>query len=215
MSPQTHTPPATSQWDEHKRDTAQFFDGLVQKYGRDIRALDYGSVESQTRRFEILAEALPDRPLRLLDVGCGFADFSDFLRERGRQVDYVGVDICPAMIEEARRSHPTLDLQQMDILADAPAGSFDMVTANGIFYLIRHEPMETMRAIIRRLYELSSYAVAFTSLSTRSPVFAAGEFHADPVETLAFCQTLTPYVVLRHDYLPHDFAVYLYREQPR
>lgn len=202
-------------WREHTARTAAFYNDLVGRFGHDPRACDYGSAESQRRKFEILAEALPARPVRLLDVGCGFADFADYLSTDEREIEYCGVDLCEQMIAEARRTHPMLDLRQMDILTDAPAGAFDVVTANGIFYLIRHEPTETMRAIIRRLFELSSYAVAFTSLSTRSPVFAAGEFYADPVETLAFCQSLTPYVVLRHDYLPHDFAVYMYREQPR
>jgi hypothetical protein len=41
-----------------------------------------------------------------------------------------------------------------------------------------------------------------------------GEFYADPVEIVRFCRSLTPWVVLRHDYLAHDFTVYLYRDRP-
>ena len=55
-------------------------------------------------------------------------------------------------------------------------------------------------------------AVAFNCLSGLSQDKEPGEFPADPAETLAFCQTLTPWVVLRHDYFSHDFTVYLYRD---
>jgi len=68
-----------------------------------------------------------------------------------------------------------------------------------------------MKTLIARLYELAAKAVAFTSLSTWSDTLTPGEFHADPAQTLAFCRTLTPRVLVRHDYLPHDFAVFLYR----
>ena len=33
-----------------------------------------------------------------------------------------------------------------------------------------------------------------------------------PLHVLAFCRTLTSRVTLRHDYLEHDFTVYLYRD---
>jgi len=202
-------------WTDHVSRTARFYSQLVQLHGDDPRACDYGSVESQRRKFEVMADALPQRPIRLLDVGCGLAHFAAFLATQRNDVAYVGVDICPDMVAEARRLHPQLELHEMDVLIESPPGRFDVVTANGIFYLLQSDPVERMRHLIRRLYDLSDYAVAFTSLSDRAPVHAPGEFYADPVETIAFCQTLTPYIILRHDYLPHDFSVYLFREQLR
>ena len=38
-----------------------------------------------------------------------------------------------------------------------------------------------------------------------------GEFNADPLETVASCRRISPRAVLRHDYMPHDFTVFLYR----
>ena len=42
-----------------------------------------------------------------------------------------------------------------------------------------------------------------------------GEFYADPVQTLSWCHTLSPFVVLRHDYHSRDFTVYVYKAQIR
>jgi hypothetical protein len=77
--------------------------------------------------------------------------------------------------------------------------------------LLAGEAPELMRGIIARLYELADQAVAFTSLSSWAPRREADEFHADPLETAAFCRTLSPRLALRHDYHPGDFAIYMYR----
>ena len=66
--------------------------------------------------------------------------------------------------------------------------------------------------IVDRLWRLCDRAIAFTSLSGWAVEQPSDELHLDPAETLARCRSLTPLVTIRHDYLPHDFAVYLYRE---
>jgi hypothetical protein len=68
-----------------------------------------------------------------------------------------------------------------------------------------------MQSMIERMFALATRAVAFNSLSTWSSDQQAGEFYADPLQTVQFCRELTPWVVLRHDYHPRDFTVYLYK----
>ena len=161
----------------------------------------------------MVADGPPDlRGRRVLDVGCGFADFADYLAERHPGVVYEGVDITPRMIEEARRLHPGLSLRVLDILDEDPGGPYDLVTANGIFYLIADEAEARMRRLIARMYALTRGAVAFNTHSGWAPYREADEFYPDPLDTVAFCRTLTPWVALRHDYMGHDFTAYLYRE---
>ncbi|GBO51706.1 hypothetical protein APA_947 [Pseudanabaena sp. lw0831] len=100
----------------------------------------------------------------------------------------------------------------MDILTESPDGSYDLVTANGIFYLLNQDAELYMQRLIARMYELSSKAVAFNSLSLWDKNQEDGEFYADPLKTVQFCRTLTPWGVLRHDYLLHDFTIYMYKE---
>jgi SAM-dependent methyltransferase len=194
---------------------ASYYDDLVNRFGHDPRACDYGRPTSQTTKFQLLSEVTPLQGLRLLDVGCGFADYADFLQARYGEVTYVGVDISPRMVDEARQLRPGLDLRLLNILHEKSAETFDVVNANGIFYLLGAEAPELMRALIRRMFELSTVAVAFNSLSSWASVHEPSEFYADPIETLAYCRTLTPWVVLRHDYLAHDFTIYMYRDQRR
>jgi len=201
----------TESWADAARRIGHYFDDHLSRHGQAPAALDYGSWASQQARFEVIASALNVAGKRVLDVGCGLAHLQAFLAGRFGAFSYTGVDLSAGMVEAARRRQPSLDVRLLDILADDPGGPYDLVVANGIFYLLGDDAPGRMQRLVSRLYHLSAKAVAFTSLSTWVDSMAPGEFHADPAATLAFCRTLTPRVVLRHDYLPHDFAVFLYR----
>lgn len=190
---------------------AAFFDGLVEEHGTSYLASDYGSERSRQRRFDVIAGLGDFSGRRVLDVGCGLASFADYLAERFAGVEYVGIDLSPRTIEQARELRPHLDLRVANAL-DLDE-RFDLVTANGIFYLLGDEAPALMRRIVEHVWELAGEAVAFSSLSTWAPGHSRneGEFHADPLATLAWCRELTPHVALRHDYLPHDFTIYLRR----
>jgi SAM-dependent methyltransferase len=192
---------------------ANFYDGLVRQYGHDPRACDYGRPESQEIKFRVLSEVMPLAKASLLDVGCGFADFASYLQPRFSGLEYSGIDLSSAMVIEARRQHPKLDLRIANILDTTFDRTFDVVTANGIFYLLGEQAWPMMQQIIERLYALATSAVAFNSLSawTKSEEQEANEFYADPLKVLDFCRQLTPRVVLRHDYHPRDFTVYMYK----
>lgn len=190
---------------------ADYYNGLVQKYGHDPRACDYGRVESQNIKFRVLSEVLPLANSSLLDVGCGFADFATFLGERFPGLRYSGIDLCPAMVSEAQRNHPGLDLRVANISDAGIDRTFDVVTANGIFYLLGDKAWPMMQQLTERMYALATTAVAFNSLSAWATDQEADEFYADPLQVVEFCRRLTPWVVLRHDYHPRDFTVYLYK----
>ena len=96
-----------------------------------------------------------------------------------------------------------------DIMADA-IEPHDIVICNGIFYLLQWQPYTYMFRLIRKAYSLAREAVAFNCLNGQ---YASknGEFWARPDLVLAFAMVLCPKVVLRADYLPQDFTLFLYK----
>ena len=191
---------------------AETYDRLVAERGDAPEACDYGSASSQRAKFEVLA-AIDDLSGRtVLDVGCGLAHYADFLEAHHDGVRYAGIDLSPAMIDLARRRRPDLDLAVGNVLDLGYNHRADIVNANGIFYLLGEEAPSLFPRLIERMWELAERALAFNSLSTWAPRCEEGEFQADPLETVAMCRRLSPWVVLRHDYMPHDFTVYVYRE---
>lgn len=196
--------------DDAFEQTASFFDGLVRQHGPTFAALDYGSEASQRTRFDVLAAAADFDGASVLDVGSGLADLADYLESRFAGVRYTGIDLSSEMVDAARLRRPDLDLRHGTVFG-LGGESFDIVVANGIFYLLGEDAERLMHDLVKRMWELCRQAVVFTSLSTWHEMAETDEFSADPLATLEFCRTLTPRLSFRHDYLPQDFAVVLRR----
>lgn len=197
------------------RRIADFYDRRVTRLGAQPRALDWGSRASQWTRFKVLTQIDDLAGSSVLDVGCGVADLYDYLRSRDVPIDYTGYDMAPAMVAAARRRLPNVDIQMRDIVTEeVPEPQFDFVVASGLFSLRRTQPYDYVAATVHRMYTLCRRGIAMNSLSSRSDgrtTIEDGRFLAAPERVLNICFEVTPKVTLRHDYLPHDFTVYLYK----
>lgn len=190
---------------------ARYYDELVDRYGHDPRACDASSSASLEIRYRVLAGVCDLSGLSVLEVGCGFGDLGVHVRTRFPDVRYTGIDLSPRMIEEARRCHPGLEFSCCDLMAMPAAAQFDVVLAQGIFYLLREDADARTKAMIGQMFALARKAVAFSAISSWTTRKTPGEHYLDPAALLETCRSLTSKVVLRHDHLPNDVAVYLYK----
>jgi len=193
--------------------TVAFFTDLLREYLAGPEALNWGSRHSQELRFRILAEMGISQGSTLLDVGCGLGDFYAWQKNQGLELKYFGVDITPAMVVAAKKRFDDAHFQVADLLEN-DAGSFDYVIASGIFYFRENDPQGYLEHTVERLFKKCRIGLAFNSLSNWSPRQDAGEFYADPLRTVDFCRSLSPFVTLRHDYHPGDFTIYI-RHSPK
>ena len=201
-------------WDKDDERNICYYTSLIAKYDIDVRALNWGSRESQQLRFSILAQVGQLNGASVLDVGCGMGDFLGWLKKSGRKVEYIGIDITPKMIEVAQQRFPEarFEIGSLPDVEDRIKEHYNFVFASGIFYYRQFEPLEFMKEMVTQMFDRCDNAVAFNSLSAWASAKEPDEFYADPLETIAFCQTLTPWVVLRHDYHLRDFTIYMYRK---
>jgi trans-aconitate methyltransferase len=123
---------------------ANFYNERVRTFGHDPRACDYGRAESQQRKFAVLSRMTDYSQASVLDVGCGFADFADYLFKRYQGVEYHGLDLSQEMITKARLARPRLDLRVGNVLKLPQDESYDIITANGIFYLLGEDAESLM-----------------------------------------------------------------------
>ncbi|MEX0955330.1 MAG: class I SAM-dependent methyltransferase [Rhizobiaceae bacterium] len=188
------------------------YDDLVARYGHSSSACDYGHPASQAAKFAVLSEVMPLDGKSLLDVGCGFADYADYLLAKQSGLDYEGIDLSQAMVAEAQRLHPNLRILQGNILIDW-IDTYDVVSANGIFYLLGSDAPAIMRRIIEQMFNSARLAIAFNSLSDWTTDKEPNEYYADPLEVFDYCRTITPWVILRTDYHHRDFTIYMYKER--
>lgn len=199
----------------HADDAADgaYYDDRVRRFGHDARAADWGSRESQQRRFQIFAELVPLRGRRILDVGCGTGAFYGWLREQGIEVDYTGVDVAADMVAAARAQFPAATFVQGSVLGLGRLAqpAYDHVFASGIFARRRHAPLEFFAAAVETMFAACRYSASLNSLSAWAARQEDGEFHIDPAFALGVARRHTPRVILRHDYRPGDFTLHLVR----
>ncbi len=188
-----------------------YFEKKYEQHGNSHLAADWGSRESQERRYEILSEIGRLEGRSVLDVYCGLAHLYYFLRRRGVNLDYTGHSTVPAFLRHIKTKDKDLNVELRDILFEVIENRWDYVFASGIFYLKVSDNEAYMKKMIEKMYALSKIGVAFNSLSSYAPFQNDKEYYADPEKVFKFCKTLCGDVVLRHDYMSHDFTIYMYK----
>lgn len=197
----------------HRRSVAEiraYFESRLERHGDSPKSLDW-SAQGQQTRFEILARVGNLRGQEVLDVGCGLGHFHDFLRTRFPDARYTGVDLSPRMVEAARKRLPEATLEVWDASSGKLPWEADYVIASGVMNLEIGNNEAAMRGLLRVCFRACRVAVAVNMLSRWADWFDEGRHYYDPIRTLRDARRLTSRVVLRHDYMPHDFTLYLYR----
>jgi predicted TPR repeat methyltransferase len=105
------------------------FDGFAKEFDAKLAKLGY-------RVPELLAEALVPHvkpPLDILDAGCGTGLMAKHLKPWARQLS--GVDLAPAMIEQAkaRGLYDVLQAGELVAYLQAHVGAFDLIAAADVF----------------------------------------------------------------------------------
>lgn len=179
-------------------------------HGGGFGALLWASPATQAARFDAIRRAHDLGGKSILDVGCGRADFIDFLRARGvRPADYIGIEAVDALAAAAAaKAGAGVQVVRADFIRD-PARLFvgaDVVVVSGS---LNTADDAAFYATLRRAFDAAAEALVFNFLS--SPLLAAADYLAwrRPRDVAAFARDLSPDVRVLDDYLEGDctFAV--------
>lgn len=193
------------------------------KFGDDPRTLGWDKRESQQARFGVAVDSFDFAGRSVLDVGCGLADFHDFLEERGmKPSSYTGCDINPDLLERCRQRQPDCAFHLANLLVDdVPGGPFDVVTLFGVvnFRFAEFSNEDFARGMMRRAFEHCREAMVMDMLTGTNDLAYPKEdfvYYYDPAEMLRYALSLTPHVALRHDYrsIPQREMLLILRRYP-
>jgi SAM-dependent methyltransferase len=180
--------------------------------GDDCTKVDT-SARSQRWRFDMFAATAGDLTGRsVLDVGCGVGDFYPFLQGAAPSAQYHGMDISPAMVRRASERFPEGRFEVADLLEGPAEMRWDHVVAFGVFNVRLEGADALLPRLLRRQFECARISAHVSLLTSEFRGFDAKALHWDPRGLFDLALSITPYVVVRHDYLPHDFSVTLFRE---
>jgi len=190
---------------------AEFFDNLVDKYGFDVRALAYGSKQSQLKKFQALFDIGIKNGDSILDVGCGFGDLYYFIKNKGIDIKYWGIDISSKVVMLANQKFPDLKIIVGDILEARGENLYDYVLCTGFNCVKTGCNWANVKMAIKRMFELSRKGMALSSVSIYRTEKNPNTYYTSPEKLFRYCMGITNKVTMRHDYLPYDFVVYLYK----
>jgi hypothetical protein len=131
------------------------------------------------------------------------------MRKKYSSFEYSGIDITQEMVDASIKRFPGIKFQSKDVLESDFIEMFDYVLMSGVF---TYQNEDFLKLMISKVFNNCKSGMAFNALSAWGSDLDQEEYYADPSEILTFCKTLTNSVVLRHNYHPRDFTVYLYKE---
>lgn len=190
-----------------------FYSSRFQQHGDSYQTFDYGSCHSQVKRFEVLARVGNLEGSSVLDVGCGTADFSLFLQEKGIRCEYHGCDLVPEFIAAARQKAPgrfyTGDFLDLEFNRQ-----FDYVICSGMLNFLGQAEKPHAFAALDKMFALATEAVAVNFRSSLARLPGKPYVMAyDPCQVLAYSLARhSSRLVLDYSYFPHDFTLFVYKK---
>lgn len=185
----------------------------AERCGAGFGSLLWASPSTQHARFEAIRRACNPGGKRILDVGCGRADFCDFLLKRGvRYVQYTGLEAVDELAAAARRKAQPRSLIVRGDFVKEPARLLvgaDLVVFSGSLNTL---DTRSFYATIRVAFDAAAGALVFNFLA--SPMLAAQSYLTwhKPEDVLAAIKDWTPRVRVLDDYLEGDCTVALLKE---
>jgi cyclopropane fatty-acyl-phospholipid synthase-like methyltransferase len=174
--------------------------------------LGWESEEAQKLRFDMLLSSVDLNGKALLDVGCGTGNLLEYIRSKGIDVNYTGVDILDKMIKKAKKKQLGADFFLVDIFKDNifKDNSFDAIYASGIFNLNLGNNREFLTDALDLFLRLSSGVVVFNLLHFASPDREDKYFYFHPDEISEILEKYSGViekVQFIEAYLKNDFTV--------
>jgi len=181
---------------------------LYKKFGENPKALGWLK-GNQSIRFQIISQIGKMDNSSLLDVGCGFGDLFGFLKYRKIKVRYNGVDINSEFLKIAKKRYPNVKFELRDIHKKKFLRKFDWVVATGITNYATN--YQHLKDILKEMFRICKKGVVMDFISNYVDYKDKDIFYTSPEKILKFAKSLTRRVTIRHDYMPFEFCLYLYK----
>ena len=197
-------------------DIKQKYNTLAEKYNQDIKSLHWPSRERQELSFEAFCNHIDLHGHQILDVGCGFGDFYFYLKNKGIETDYHGIDIADRIIEIGKKKNRTIShrLRVSDVLTDN-LPPCDYVVISGTFNLKIEDNWSFITKAVKKSFDLCRKGVLFTLISTYVDYREAHLSYMDPAKIFDYCKQITPYVNIINDYNPYEYMVMLLKSEKK
>jgi SAM-dependent methyltransferase len=193
--------------DEKEKIIARYNERL-QKYGYAPETLGWDK-HRHVLRYHILLSLWDATNKSILDFGCGFGDLYGFIKELGIPCTYTGVDINEGLISKGREVYPGARLISADVLAGELPESFDFIFSSGVHNLKLSDPQSFIQQTFDWFAKHARFGFAANFSSARVEYRHDHMYYSDPVKIVELAYRYSNRVVLRNDYMPFEFTVFV------
>jgi SAM-dependent methyltransferase len=195
--------------EQEKRETLARYDARLDEFGHDPRTLGWSKFQHELR-YEILLSYWKLPGADLLDFGCGFGDMYAYCEASGRgEVRYHGIDINPRLIAEGLKQYPGADLSVCDAAANGLPMSYDVIVASGVYNFRLKDNLRFIAETFRIFAAGCRQGFSANFITNRTDFEDADLYYADPCTVLDLCYKHSRRVLLRQDYMPFEFTVFV------
>ena len=194
-----------------KEHLLSFYNLHLKKFGDRPEALRW-TPQGQLKRYHTFLDIAPDlNNAKVLDYGCGTGDFYRFLKRRGIDTRYTGVDINENFINLAKSKYPECTFRVMNIDDEPLEQFYDYVFICGVFNLRVPGVQDDLKNALVNLFKHCNKGLALNALSAHTPIQDPELNYTSPEEMVKFSlENLSPSLALRHDRIQHDFTLFIY-----
>lgn len=180
-------------------DVGRYYGDKIRRHGATPSGVDWTCEMSQRLRFAQLVKVCDfdtagEAPVSINDLGCGYGALLAHLDDKHpeAQIDYLGVDVAPEMIEAARRLWRGRAGAAFAV-GEAPERRADYTLTSGVFNVtVGHARAAWERHIastLRLMASVSRKGIAFNLILMRPGDPEEGPLHhADPDQWAAFME---------------------------
>jgi len=191
----------------------EMYQGSFAQYGDSPASLLTPKGRQELRFRALDTFFLSGSKLRILDYGCGLGYLYDYLKSKGYNFDYVGVDIVPGFIEHCSSKLKCENARFELITPDSLLSQdYDLVFSSGVFNIKSHEDDVLSKAYaLARVKQLFSAAKGALVVDFLSPYVDfqqqdAQHFSIDEICTFV-ALNLSRRFMVRHDLLPYEYTL--------
>jgi hypothetical protein len=187
------------------------------KYGYSEEALGWTKNKNDMRFKALLSEWRADlNNASICDFGCGFGDLFGYLKSHTEldSIQYCGIEINQKLVEIGREIYPDAEFWVGDFVNEPFDRTFDFAFSSGVFNhkLSFQDEYDFISECLNKLNAISRKGYAVNFLSDKVDYKLEHTFHSNPGKILELVYQHSRHVVLRNDYMPFEFTVYVRKD---
>lgn len=195
---------------EEAKKVIERYSERLQKFGPTHQTLGWDKKRHRLRYKILLSNWEFKQDETILDFGCGFGEMSEVITQQNFPLIYSGCDINGDLIAAGNKLYPNINLMHMDFLADE-SKSFDYIVSSGVHNLKLEDNWSFIEDTFEKFAKCSKvgFAINFISNNVDSEYIKDHLYYSNPSKILELAYKYSKRVILRNDYMPFEFTIFI------